>query len=97
MYKSAFPREGLPDCGNCRVANAYHRLDPSNLDAFHLSQRYLEGAITNPFPMATEPILLLDLAVVRFLFEAEGIERPQWSEYIDKFQAIHRAKERARG
>jgi hypothetical protein len=78
------------------VAQAYHNLDEENVYPFHLFQKYLSGAIVNPFPMATEPVLLLDMAVVRFVLEAEGIEREEWSGFVDKFQAMHRARELTR-
>jgi len=46
--------------------------------------------------MATEPVLLLDMAVVRLVLEAEGIPQREWSEFIEKFRAVHRAREAVR-
>ena len=81
---------------NSYKAQAYNAMLPENLYAFDLFQRHLGTALVNLFPMASEPMLILDLQTVRFVLEAEQVPREEWSLMTQKFQALHRAKEAVR-
>lgn len=64
-------------------------------DAFRLFQfymRYLSEAVVNPFPMAEEPRVMLDMNALRFALEAEGIESRDWPHVTDAMRALHRAR-----
>jgi hypothetical protein len=59
---------------------------------FQFYMRYLADAIVNPFPMAEEPHVLLDMNAVRFAFEAERLPVEDWPHMVDAMRALHRAR-----
>ena len=96
LYQTSIKREGLPNCGDCKVAESYNSMDTENLDAFNLFHQYLGTAYVNPFPMAEKPVLMLDMGTVRLCLEAEQVPREEWPDMITKFKILFDAREHTR-
>jgi hypothetical protein len=83
---------GLPDCAGCPVRQAVDSFTEENFGLFNFYMRYLSDAVVNPFPMAEEPVVMLDMGAVRLALDAERVPVADWPKVIDAMRALHSAR-----